>query len=310
MERLHRGIHVVKTDTLRVVLFALTGFGNSVLTALLNDPRVSVEAVFTIKYDSPFPYYEEQHLIDLCYDRDVMCYHGIKVCSEEGVALLYNHAPDLIMVATFRQILKANVIRLPRFGVVNFHPSLLPRYRGACPTNAALANDEKVTGVTVHYVTEGLDDGDILLQRSAPIDEMDNDGLLRQKLATLAGEMVPGIVDMFYGVSKPMGSPQDDDLATFAPKPTIQDGYIDLMQGIRAAYTKMRAFNPLPGTSVLLGEKRVAVNRFTLHPDDRPDGIYTTGAAIDLVENGQAIRLYYNSVEAMQDMECLSTGGG
>lgn len=311
MGRLRRGIQVVGTvTTLRVVLCALTGFGNPVLTALLNDPRVNVEAVFTIKYENPFPHYEEQHLIEFCHQRGVTCYHGVKVSSEEGVALLRKHAPDLITVATFKQILKANVLRLPRLGVVNFHPSLLPRYRGACPTNAALANNEKITGVTVHYVTEGVDDGDMLLQRSVSIDEMDNDGLLRQKLARLAGEMVPGIVDMFCGINKPVGIPQDNTLATFAPKPTLQDGYIDLMQGIHAAHTKMRAFNPLPGTSVLLGEKRIAVDRFTLHFDDRPDGVYITGAAIDLVENGQAIRLYRSSVEAAQDVERLPIGGG
>ncbi|GAB4544512.1 MAG: hypothetical protein Kow0063_38240 [Anaerolineae bacterium] len=282
---------MARNDRLNVVLFALTGFGNTTLEALLKDARVNMEAVFTVRYDRPFPYYRERQLIELCDERGVRCYYGVKVGSEEGIQLLHKHSPDLIIVATFKQILTQNVLSLPPLGVVNFHPSLLPRYRGPCPTNAALYHDEKVTGVTAHYVTEKLDEGNMLLQRSMVIDEADNDGRLRQKLARLTGEMIPELIGMFAGFTRPAGTPQDHSQASFAPKPTQEDGYLELASDIDTVRRKMRAFNPLPGTSILVGGKRVAVDRFELLQDDRPDGVYNGGHAIDLVIDSLAIRL-------------------
>jgi methionyl-tRNA formyltransferase len=278
---------------LKVVLFALTGFGNTVLAALLQDTRVKVEAVFTVKYDAPFPYYQERQLIDLCLERQIACYHGVKVSSDAGIGLLRHHFPDLIIVATFKQILQANVINLPSLGVVNFHPSLLPLYRGPCPTNAALLNDDKITGVTVHYVTEKLDEGNILLQRSIAIGELVQDGELRRELAKLAGEMVPGVVALFADFTRPAGVPQDNSRASLAPKPTIDDGYLEFANDIPSIRRKMRGLNPLPGTSILVGgDRRVAVDRFETLQDNRADGIYENGPVIDVVLGFQGIRLY------------------
>lgn len=279
-------------SSLKIVLFALPGFGNMVLEALLKDARVSVKAVFTVKYENPFPYYKERQLVDLCNERGVNCYHGVKVGSDEGIELLRQLSPDLIIMATFKQILNENVMQLPPLGVINFHPSLLPRYRGPCPTNTALLNDDKFTGVTIHYVTEKLDEGNILLQKSTIIAETDNDGQLRQKLARLAGESIPELVGMFTGIAHPSGTPQDHSLASLAPKPTVEDGYLELAADIETIRRKMRAFNPLPGTSVLVQDKRIAVDRFELIQASRPDGLYESDEAINLIINSQAIRLY------------------
>jgi UDP-4-amino-4-deoxy-L-arabinose formyltransferase/UDP-glucuronic acid dehydrogenase (UDP-4-keto-hexauronic acid decarboxylating) len=281
-----------EVDRLNVILLALTGFGNTVLEALLRDARANVEAVFTVKYDYPFPYYEERQLIELCRERGIVCYHGVSVCSNEGIELLCKHSPDLIIVATWKQILKENVLRLPTRGVVNFHPSLLPHYRGPCPTNAALHNDDQVTGMTIHYVTDRPDEGNILLQRSIVIGNTDNDGQLRQKLARLAGELVPELVGMFSASTKPAGTPQDHSLVTLAPKPTVEEGYLERAMDINTIRRKMRAFNPLPGTSILIGNRRVAVDRFERFQESRTDGIYDNGHSIDLVINSEAIRLY------------------
>lgn len=282
-----------KTDKLNVVLFALTGFGNTVLNALLQEPRVNVRAVFTVKYDNPFPYYPEQPLFDLCAERGIVCYHGLKVSSEQGIAALQQHAPELIIVSTFKQILRANVIAIPRLGVVNFHPSLLPAYRGPCPTNAALLHDDPVTGITIHYITEKLDEGNLLLQRSLRIDRADNDGQLRRKLADLAGDMIPELVDLlFANAEPPVGMVQDHELATFAPKPTAQDGYLDAGLDCETIRLKLRALNPLPGTSFLVGDCRVPVDRFELLPADKPRGMYVDDTVIDIVDDSRTIRLY------------------
>jgi methionyl-tRNA formyltransferase len=282
-----------KNDKLNVVLFALTGFGNPVLKALLAEARANLVAVFTVKYDNPFPYYPEQHLLELCAERGVTSYHGLKVGSAEGLALLAGLAPDLILMATFKQILSAAVLKLPRLGVVNLHPSLLPRYRGPCPTNAALLNDEAVSGVTAHYVSEAVDEGNILLQRSLSISGITNDGALRHDLARLAGEMIPDLIEMFAGGGKPPGQVQDHRLASLAPKPAAEAGELDpARDDIDTIRRKMRAFNPLPGTTLRLGQRRVAVDRFELMADNRSDGWYEQEPAIDMVVASQAIRLF------------------
>jgi methionyl-tRNA formyltransferase len=284
-----------QSDRLNVVLLALTGFGNPVLEALLRETRVNVAAVFTVKYDQPFPYYEEQQLLEACDAQQIKCYYGVMVRSDKGIQLLHQHAPDLIIVATFKQILNQNVLSVPQLGVVNLHPSLLPRYRGPCPTNAALLNNEAVTGVTAHYITEKLDEGNILFQRSIAIEPADNDGRLRQNLARLAGEMVPELISIFAGSAKPVGVPQDHSLATLAPKPTTEDGYLELATDIGTVVRKMRAFNPLPGTSILVGDRRITVDRFERYQDSGADGLYENDNSVDLIIDRQAIRLYKKS---------------
>lgn len=281
-----------ETKKINVVLFALTGFGNAVLKALLADPRVHVRAVLTVKYSAPFPHYAEQHLNVLCDERQIPWFSGVKVGSAEGIGLLRQFAPDLIVVATFKQILTQNVLDVPALGVVNFHPSLLPRFRGPCPTNAALLSDEPVTGVTAHYITPGLDEGDILLQRSVDITAIENDGRLRHLLANTAAEMVPALVDLFAGFTRPAGTVQDHQLATPAAKPAVEDGYLETARDIAVVCRKVRALNPVPGTSILVGTQRVAVDRSETLPDTRPDGLYESAHAVDLVINAQAVRLY------------------
>lgn len=286
------GVCMDRDRGLKVVLLALTGFGNTVLQALLQDTRVEVEAVFTSKYDRPFPYYRERQLSDLCRDLHIDCYHGLQVCSDEGIGLLRAYSPDLIIVATFKQIIRKNALQLPALGVVNYHPSLLPRYRGPCPTNAALFNDEKVTGITVHYVTEYVDEGDILLQRSLNISETDNDGRLRYRLAKLAGDLTPELVGMFAGFTRPVGKPQAHGLASSAPKPTVEDGYLEQAADVDAIRRRVRAFNPLPGTSILVGGARVAVDRFEMMRNGGLERVWASKDAVEVNVGGRAIRLF------------------
>ncbi len=277
---------------LRIILFALPGFGNPVLASLMKDDRVDVVAVFTVKYKTPFPYYKEKQLNVVCEDYGIPCYYGIKVTSVEGLNLIHSLSPDLILVATFKQILKQNVLDIPQLGVVNFHPSLLPKYRGPCPTNAALFHGEKYTGVTAHFVTSGIDDGDILLQKIVTIEETWVDSELRHKLADLSGDMVPDLIDLFINFERPSGKPQDHEKASSAPKPIVEAGYLESAPDIEMIQRQIRAFNPIPGTSVLVGERRIFVDRFERVSIDQDDGVFECQDYIDLVIRSEAIRLF------------------
>jgi methionyl-tRNA formyltransferase len=252
---------------MNVVLFALTGFGNPVLEALLAHPRVRVPGVFTQRYDGPFPYYEERQLVDLCAERAVPCYPDVKVGESEGLVRLRALAPEVILVATFKQMLTAPVLAAATRGVVNLHPSLLPRHRGPCPTHAALRCGDVTTGVTAHHVTPGVDDGDILLQRQVPISELDDDGALRRRLATLAGAMVPDLLDLWESAAAPSGQPQDASRATYAARPRPEDGYLERLPTAAAIARAVRALTPWPGASIAVGGDRVPVERCRLLPD-------------------------------------------
>jgi methionyl-tRNA formyltransferase len=277
---------------LNVALLALTGFGNTVLAALLADSRVRVGGVFTVTYPGPFPYYPERQLVDLCASRGVTCYHDLAVSQGDGLAALERLAPDLIVVATFKQMLRTPLLALPRLGVVNLHPSLLPRHRGPCPTQAALLAGDRTTGVTAHYVDERLDEGDILLQRTLEIDDHDDDGRLRQRLASLAASMVPDLVGLFAGGTRPSGRAQDHAQATLAPRPDPEQGHLERAPDAEAARRAVRALTPYPGASVLVGAERIAVDSAQVLADTRPPGIYPQDDTVDLVFETGAVRLF------------------
>lgn len=279
------------TRPLTVVLFGLTGFGNTVLEALLAEDRVRVAAVFTHRYDGPFPYYDERSLIELCLERGVVCHHDVKVRSAEGLRRLREARPDLVLVATFREILDAGVLAVPPLGVVNLHPSLLPRHRGPCPTNAALLSGDDVSGVTAHYVTEALDEGDVLLQKRISIADVADDGELRQRLAGLAGDMVPELLARWRSGERPVGTPQDPRFATYAARPLPEDGFLERAVSAEAICRRVRGLNPLPGTSLDRSGTRVFVDRCVRLAGSCVDPA-KQDEAIDVVIGSEAVRLF------------------
>ncbi|MEW5976936.1 MAG: formyltransferase family protein [Acidobacteriota bacterium] len=291
---------------LRVVVLALTGFGNPVLKELLADGRIQVKAVFTVRYSNPFPYYAEQQLGDLCKERRVLCYDGVKVTSDEGLRLLHSHSPDLIIVSTFKEILTQPVLGEPSLGVVNIHPSLLPKYRGPCPTNAALLNNDKVTGVTIHYVTEKVDKGAVLLQRATGISDIERDGDLRLKLARLAGRMMPDLIDLFADFSRPCGRPQACSNASLAPRMQAADGYLNPAEDFAALRNRLRACYPLPGANVLFKNRKVQVNGCELFHSNRAAGVVESETMIEVVRPPEGIRFYKDLSQPERSLSSLT----
>lgn len=155
--------------------------------------------------------------------------------------------PDLIVVAAYGQILPPALLETPRWGCVNVHASLLPKYRGAAPIQWAILNDEAETGVTLMKMDAGLDTGDILSQASTPIAPTDNAQTLHDRLATLgAALLVKTIPDYVAGRIAPR--PQPAEGATYARKITKEDGLLDWRQPARGLWNRVRALCPWPGT--------------------------------------------------------------
>ena len=166
--------------------------------------------------------------------------------SAEAFAQLAAWQPDVIVVAAFGQILRENVLNLPAYGCVNVHASLLPRWRGAAPVQAAVLHDE-VSGVTIMKMGKGLDTGPILSQRALDIPPEMTAGELFDQLAQMGAELLvetlPG-----YLSGEILPQAQDEALATYAPKIEKSDGELDFDLPAQALARQVRAYNPWPGT--------------------------------------------------------------
>src|SRR4029453_14124818 len=164
--------------------------------------------------------------------------------------------PDTIIVIAYGQILPREVLEIPRIACLNLHASLLPRWRGAAPIQAAIAAGDPETGITVMYMAEGLDTGDILLQRGIDILPTDIGGSLHDRLAQIAPEALLEALQMLANGNAPRIS-QDNALATYAPKLTRDDGKIDWSEPAEIIERKIRAFNPWPGAFTEIAAPRV-----------------------------------------------------
>jgi methionyl-tRNA formyltransferase len=154
--------------------------------------------------------------------------------------------PDVIVVMAYGQILSSDVLEIPKIACLNLHASLLPRWRGAAPIQAAIAAGDGETGITVMYMDEGLDTGDILLQRTVDILPADTGGSLHDRLAKVAPEALLESLELLAR-GRASRTPQDDASATYAPKLKREDGKIDWSDPADAIERKIRAFNPWPG---------------------------------------------------------------
>lgn len=154
--------------------------------------------------------------------------------------------PDLIVVAAYGQILPPALLALPRFGCLNVHTSLLPKYRGAAPIQWAILNGDPETGVTIMRMDAGLDTGDILTTVTTPIAPADNAQTLHDRLAMLGAELLVQTIPA-YVAGRITPRPQPAEGSTYARKISKEDGAIDWTQPARVLWNRIRAFTPWPG---------------------------------------------------------------
>ena len=164
----------------------------------------------------------------------------------EAVEQIRAWQPDVIVVMAYGQILPRAVIEIPRLACLNLHASLLPRHRGAAPIQAAIVAGDRESGITVMYMDEGLDTGDILLQSRIEILPNETGGSLHDRLAALAPDAARESLGLLKKGAAPRAQ-QDSAIATYAPKLTRDDGRIDWSEPAELIERKIRAFNPWPG---------------------------------------------------------------
>lgn len=176
---------------------------------------------------------------------------------ESAIERIKTWRPDVIVVAAFGQILRENILNLPPYGCVNVHASLLPRWRGAAPVQAAILYDE-VTGVTIMKMDKGLDTGPILSQRKILIPKQITAGKLSDILAQMGADLLVDVLPKYIqGQIQPQ--PQQESQATYAPRLKKEDGVIDFNQPAEFLARKVRAFHPWPGTYTNFEGKRLKI---------------------------------------------------
>ena len=183
---------------------------------------------------------------ELSLRNNLNIYQPSNINDPEFIDLLRKISPDLIAIVAFGQILSKEILRLPEYGCINLHPSLLPKYRGAAPIPWAIFTGEEKTGVTTFYLSEKVDSGDIILQREEKIREDDTTATLSKRLAKVGSELLMETIDKIEK-KEAARIPQDKEKATYASRLKKEDGLIDWKKSAPQIERLVRAMDPRPG---------------------------------------------------------------
>ncbi|MBM3888878.1 MAG: methionyl-tRNA formyltransferase [Verrucomicrobia bacterium] len=238
-----------------IVFIGTAEFGIPCLEALLKASECHVAGVVT-QPDRPAGRRHEltpSPIKTLAMKHHLPVFQPEKIRTPTALAEIRGLAPDLIVVVAYGQILPRELLAMPRLGCVNVHASLLPRWRGASPIQAALLAGDTESGVTTMLMDEGLDTGPMLLQEGVHIEHDDNAASLHDKLAALGAELLlKTVASLAGGTLKP--TPQPAAGVTYAPKIRKEDGLVDWSLPAAQLLNRLRAFTPWPGFYTFLPE--------------------------------------------------------
>ncbi len=190
-----------------------------------------------------------------------------RLSEPDALEQLQRWAPEVIVVAAFGQILRPVVLELPKYGCINVHASLLPRWRGAAPIQAAILNGDETTGITIMRLDPGIDTGPMLSQRSLSISPEDTAGTLATKLSVLGADLLLETLPSY--LSGKLGPiPQDGSLAKYAPMIKKEDGLLDFSLPAVVLDLKIRAYNPWPGAFTYWNDQMLKIHH--AHPVEYP----------------------------------------
>lgn len=231
---------------------------------------------------------------EVALKNDIRVFQPLKIRSDyEDIIKL---APDIIVTCAYGQIIPKELLDLPKYGCINVHASLLPKYRGGAPLHRVVINGEPKTGVTIMYMDEHMDTGDIISNREILIDINDTVGDVHDKLSQLGKELlletIPSIVDGSADRIK-----QNESDATYAPIIKREDELIDFNKTSLEIYNKIRGLNPFPVSYANLDGKVVKIYSSRIK-----ENIYTSK------KNGEIVRIYDDGIGvSTSDSEIILT---
>lgn len=189
----------------------------------------------------------------------------VRVKVEEELQILRDLKPDIIVVMAYGQILPKALLEIPEVAIINLHASLLPKHRGASCIQAAIDQGDEESGMTVMHVTEGLDEGDVILRKPFKLTPTITGGELHDILMNDGPECLIKALEMLFDGSAPR-EPQDDALSNYAPKLMRNDGEIDWNQPAEIIERRIRAYDPWPGTSTSFTDAKGKTKRLKIFP--------------------------------------------
>lgn len=219
--------------------------------------------------------------------------HGIpvlqpeKVKEPEFVEQLRSYEPDLIAVTAFGQILSEPILEMPKYGCINVHGSLLPKYRGAAPMQWSIIDGEKVTGITTMYMAKGLDSGDMLLKAEVEITDEDTFATIHDKMAVTGANLLLDTLDQLEAGTLER-IPQDHDAATYAPMITKETGHIDWSKNRQDIINLIRGLNPVPAAYTIYEEEVLKIFGAVIS-DVQADGA-ANGEIVAMVKKGFVVK--------------------
>ena len=216
----------------------------------------------------------------LALERGIPVYTPQTLRDEAFARLLDLYKPEIIVVVAYGKILPLNVIEYPKYGCINLHVSLLPKYRGAAPMQRAIMDGEKETGVTVMHMAEGLDTGDIISVEKFPILPEDDFEAIHDRSAEVGGRLLSKTIEMIEdGTAERIQ--QNDSLATYAKKVEKEDCQVDFSLSAEKLDCIIRGVTPIPGAFAYLNGKMLKINKATpVKGNGRP------GEVIDISDKG------------------------
>ena len=223
-------------------------------------------------------------------------YQPLKMRDGEAFSIVERLAPELIVVAAYGKILPEDILNFPKYGSINVHSSLLPKYRGAAPINWAILDGEETTGVSIMYMAKELDAGDVILQKTTPIDPREDALALTTRLAELGAEALSETVAALQDGTA-VRTPQDGSKMTYASMLTKEMSPVDWTRSAHAISCQIRGLIPWPcaTTDVISGEpmKLYTAEETGADTSDQPGTIVAAGkAGIDIAcGDGKVLRL-------------------
>lgn len=247
-------------ESLRVIFMGTPDFAVPTLQALIDGPHKVVGVFCQPDKQKGRGKKVQMPLVKECaLAADVPVYQPATLRDEESEALLHSLAPDVVVVVAYGKILPPWLIRLPKYGCINVHASLLPKYRGAAPIHWAILNGDTETGVTIMQMNDGLDTGDMLEVIPIGIKPDETTGELFDRIAPMGGEVINEVLaKAIAGTLQPVK--QDDTLATYANKITKDMGALDWNRSAEELANQIRGLSPAPGCFTFLDDgKRIKV---------------------------------------------------
>ncbi len=285
---------------LRVIFFGTPDFAAVSLAALLNGPDEVVGLI--CQADRPSGRGQKLSMPEtkkLALAHDVPVQQPTRIRNREFEEQLRGWNPDVVVVTAYGRILPANVLELPRHGCINVHASLLPKYRGAAPIQWAIARGETETGVTIMQMSEEMDTGDILMQRSTAIGEFETAGELSQRLAQLGAVTLMEVMSCLRAGNLE-STAQDHAAMTLAPMIRKTDGEINWTRPAVEIARRCRAFHPWPSTYSHVDGKLLKIHRARAQatPTAEPPGsILAVGDTVDVATGAGALAIQELQVE-------------